>query len=137
MKKNLKIFLFIIILIVFILVIAYSRKNILINISSEDREDLMKLLNINNSSSFLPISINKVDLGFGDTTGCYTLKFEISIEDYNNNKLNYNNSETPEVSLKWKEQKDEKTYICYIREWEYNEYRVDLFNELQELAIKY
>ena len=137
MKKNLKIFLFIIILIVFILVIAYSRKNILINISSEDREDLMKLLNINNSSSFLPISINKVDMRFGDTTGCYTLKFEISIEDYNNNKLNYNNSETPEVSLKWKEQKDEKTYICYIREWEYNEYRVDLFNELQELAIKY
>lgn len=137
MKKNLRIFLFIIILIVFILVIVYFSKSRLINISSEDREDLMELLNINNSSSFLPISINKNDMGFGDTTKCYTLKFEISIEDYNNNNLNYKDSETTEVSQNWKEQKGEKTYICYIQEWEYNEYRIDLFNKFQELSIKY
>ena len=97
----------------------------------------MKLVDIDNASSFLPISINKDNKGLGDSTQCYTLKFEISIEDYNNSNLNYKDIDTTEISLNWKEQKDEKTYICYVREWEYNGYRKDLFNKLQKLVIKY
>ena len=27
-------------------------------------------------------------MGFGDTSECYTLKFEISIEDYNEKRVN-------------------------------------------------
>ena len=139
MKKNILMTFLIIILVAFIIFVTFyfSNNNKLTNISNEDRQDLMKLLDIDNSSSFLPTSINKDDMGLGDYTKCYTLKFEISIEDYNNSNLNNKDIDTTEISLNWKEQKDEKTYICYVREWEYNEYRKDLFNKLQELVIKY
>lgn len=103
----------------------------------ENREELMSLLGIENSLSFLPISISTENLGLGDTTECYTLEFEISIEDYNKNSLNYKDIDTSETSLNWKEKKDEQTYICYVREWEYNENRKELFNELKELKSKY
>ncbi len=99
----------------------------------ENREELMSLLGIENSLSFLPISISTENLGLGDTSECYTLKFEISIEDYNKNSLNYKDIDTSETSLNWKEKKDEQTYICYVREWEYNENREKLFHKLKEL----
>ena len=106
-------------------------------ISTEDKQELMLLLGIEKADSFSPISISKVDLGWGDTSECYVLKFEISIEDYDKNALNYKDMDTTEISLNWKEKKDEKTYICYVREWEYNEYRKDLFNEMKRLKAKY
>lgn len=138
-KKNiLVISLIIIFVMVVIFIISYfSNNNKLMDISSEDKQDLMKLLDIDNSTSFLPISISKKILGFGESAKCYILKFEISVEDYNNNDLNYKDIDTTETSLNWKERKDEQTYTCYVREWEYNEYRKKLFNKLQELVIKY
>ena len=108
-----------------------------LNMLEEDKQKLMLLLGIENSSSFLPISITKKDMGFGDTTECYILKFEISIKDYNENNLNYKDIDTTEISLNWKEQKDENSYICYVREYEHNEYRKDLFKEIKELKAKY
>lgn len=107
------------------------------NISDEDRIELMKVLKIENSSTFLPLEIKKEDFGFGDTTLKYTLKFEISKEEYDTNNLKYSDIDTTEISLNWKEAKDENTYICYVREWEYNEYRKELFNELKKLKTKY
>lgn len=129
----------VLILIIFIILIAlyFINNNKLVDISSEDRQDLMKLLDINDSTSFLPISIRKKNLGFGESSKCYILKFEISVEDYNNNDLSYKDIDTTEISLSWKERKDEQTYICYVREWEYNKYRKNLFNKLQELVAKY
>ena len=79
------------------------------NISDEDRIELMKVLKIEKSSTFLPIQIKKNDCGFGDTTLCYTLKYEISIEEYEANKLRYSDIDTGEVCLNWKETKDENT----------------------------
>ena len=67
----------------------------------------------------------------------YILKFEISKEEYNTNNLKYSDIDTTEASLNWKEEKDENTYICYVRENEYNEYRKELFNELKKLKTKY
>jgi len=126
-----------IILIIFLLIFIHWNVRNKQKISYEATQKLMQLLYIENSSSFLPISINTVDLGFGDTTECYVLKFEISIEDYNENSLDYNDIDTTENSLNWKEKKDEQTYICYVREWEENEHRKDLFNELKKLKEKY
>ena len=136
MKNKLLITILIYILgvIMIMLIIGNNKK---INILNEDRQELMLVLHIENSSTFLPISISTADLGFGDTSECYILKFEMSIEDYNVNSLNYNDIDTTEISLNWKEKKDEQTYICYVREWEYNENRKELFNKLKELKDKY
>ncbi|HJJ12894.1 MAG TPA: hypothetical protein OIM48_06320 [Clostridiaceae bacterium] len=134
MKKNAIIIILLIIITVLIIVII--NKNNKINISEQEKQELMLLLGIEKSSSFLPISIYNINLGFGDTSECYVLKFEISIADYNENLLNYNDTDTTEISLNWKEEKDEETYICYIREWEYNEQRKDLFEKLKSLKTK-
>ena len=135
-KKVLIIIPIILIIAIFTILIIRDIKN-KTEVFVANRQELMKVLGINNSETFLPISIKRVSLGFGDTTECYQLKFKISIEDYNKNSLQYKDIDTTEVSLNWKEKKDEKTYICYVREWEYNDYRKELFNKLKELKTKY
>lgn len=135
-KKVLIIIPIILIIAIFTILIIRDIKN-KTEVFVANRQELMKVLGINNSETFLPISIKRVSLGFGDTTECYLLKFKISIEDYNKNSLQYKDIDTTEVSLNWKEKKDEKTYICYVREWEYNDYRKELFNKLKELKTKY
>ena len=135
-KKTIILVSLIIVIVIFIILIIGNNKKIK-NITEEDKQSLMSMLSIENSLSFLPISISKENMGFGDTSECYTLKFEMSIEDYNANSLNYKDIDTTEISLNWKEKKDEQTYICYVREWEYNEYRRDLFNEFKYLRIRY
>ena len=135
-KKVLVIIAIILILTIFTILIIRDIKN-KTEVFVANRQELMKVLGINNSETFLPISIKRVSLGFGDTTECYLLKFKISIEDYNKNSLQYKDIDTTEVSLNWKEKKDKKTYICYVREWEYNDYRKELFNKLKELKTKY
>ena len=135
-KKVLIIIPIILIIAIFTILIIRDIKN-KTEVFVANRQELMKVLGINNSETFLPISIKRVSLGFGDTTECYLLKFKISIEDYNKNSLQYKDIDTTEVSLNWKEKKDEKTYICYVREWEYNDYRKELFNKLKDLKTKY
>lgn len=135
-KKVLIIIPIILIIAIFTILIIKDIKN-KTEVFVANRQELMKVLGINNSETFLPISIKRVSLGFGDTTECYLLKFKISIEDYNKNSLKYEDTDTTEVSLNWKEKKDEKTYICYVREWEYNNYRKELFNKLKELKTEY
>ena len=135
-KKVLIIIPIILIIAIFTILIIRDIKN-KTEVFVANRQELMKVLGINNSETFLPISIKRVSLGFGDTTECYLLKFKISIEDYNKNSLKYEDTDTTEVSLNWKEKKDEKTYICYVREWEYNNYRKELFNKLKELKTEY
>lgn len=135
-KKVLIIIPIILIIAIFTILIIKDIKN-KTEVFVANRQELMKVLGINNSETFLPISIKRVSLGFGDTTECYLLKFKISIEDYNKNSLQYKDIDTTEVSLNWKEKKDEKTYICYVREWEYNNYRKELFNKLKELKTEY
>ena len=76
MKKNAIIIILLIIITVLIIVII--NKNNKINISEQEKQELMLLLGIEKSSSFLPISIYNINLGFGDTSECYVLKFEIS-----------------------------------------------------------
>ena len=65
------------------------------------------------------------------------MKFQISKEDYKSNDLKYKDIDTGEISLNWKEIKDKDTYICYVREWENNEYRKELFEKLKELKKNY
>lgn len=134
MKKN--VIIIILLIITTVLTIVIINKNNKINISEQEKQELMLLLGIEKSSSFLPISIYNINLGFGDTSECYVLKFEISIADYNENLLNYSDTDTTEISQNWKEKKDEETYICYVREWEHNEQRKDLFEKLKSLKNK-
>ncbi len=56
--------------------------------------------------------------------------------NYTRAKATANDTDTTEISLNWKEEKDKETYICYIREWEHNEQRKDLFEKLKSLKTK-
>lgn len=134
--KN-KVFWILGIIAIIIIAINNSSKGNLKKISDNDKNSLMKVLKIEKSSTFLPLEIKNENSGFGDTTLIYILKFEISKEEYNTNNLKYSDVDTTEVSLNWKEEKDENTYICYVRENEYNEYRKELFNELRKLKTIY
>lgn len=126
-----------IILIIFVIVNNIGKGN-LKNISDEDRIELMKVLKIEKASTFLPIQIEKNDCGFGDTTLCYTLKYEISKEEYEANKLRYSDSEPAELCSNWKETKDENTYICYVRDDEWtSEIRKEMFEKIRYLYNKY
>ena len=126
-----------IILIIFV-ILNNIGKGSLKNISDQDRNELMKVLKIENASTFLPIQIEKNDCGFGDTTLCYTLKYEISKEEYEANILKYSDIDTTEVCLNWKETKDENTYICYVRDFEWtSEIRKELFEKIRYLYNKY
>ena len=134
MKKNAIIIILLIIITVLIIVII--NKNNKINISEQEKQELMLLLGMKNLHLFYQFQFPDINLGFGDTSECYVLKFEISIADYNENLLNYSNTDTTEISQNWKEKKDEETYICYVREWEHNEQRKDLFEKLKSLKTK-
>lgn len=137
MEKKQKISIILIIFVV-ILIILLINNNKTINMLEEDKQELMSVLGIEDSSSFLPISIKPVKLDWKHSSSeCYILKFEISIEDYNKNSLNYKDNDTSEVSINWKEKKGEQSYICYVREERFNSYRKELYNELRKLYIKY
>ena len=135
--RNKVILLISILVIILVLLLNCMSKGNLKYISDEDKNELMKVLKIENASTCVPLEIKKGDWGFGDTTLEYTLKFEISKEEYDENELKYSDRDTTEVSLNWKEEKDENTYICYVREYEYNENREELFNELKKIYNKY
>lgn len=135
--RNKAILLISIIIIILVVLLNCMSKGNLKYISDEDKNELMKVLKIENASTFVPLEIKRGDLGFGDTTLEYILKFEISKEEYEANELKYSDIDTTEISLNWKEEKNENTYICYIREYEYNENRKELFNELKKIYNKY
>ena len=135
--RNKVILLISILVIILVLLLNCMSKGNLKYISDEDKNELMKVLKIENASTCVPLEIKKGDWVFGDTTLEYTLKFEISKEEYDENELKYSDRDTTEVSLNWKEEKDENTYICYVREYEYNENRKELFNELKKIYNKY
>ena len=101
----------IIIFLIFFIIVPKDNNN-LINLSDNEKQELMKVLKIENSSSFLPLSIKKEFLEIGDISDCYVLKFQISKEDYKSNDLKYKDIDTGEISLNWKEIKDKDTYIC-------------------------
>lgn len=126
----------IIIFLIFFIIVPKDNNN-LINLSDNEKQELMKVLKIENSSSFLPLSIKKEFLEIGDISDCYVLKFQISKEDYKSNELKYKDIDTGEISLNWKEIKDKDTYICYVRELENNEYRKELFEKFKELKNNY
>ena len=126
----------IIIFLIFFIIVPKDNNN-LINLSDNEKQELMKVLKIENSSSFLPLSIKKEFLEIGDISDCYVLKFQISKEDYKSNELKYKDIDTGEISLYWKEIKDKVTYICYVRELENNEYRKELFEKFKELKNNY
>ena len=66
------------------------------------------------------------------------MKFEISKEEYEANKLTYQDKESIETVYDWKEKKDENTYICYVRDFEWtSEHRKEVFEKLRELYNKY
>ena len=127
-----------IIIIVFLILLIFQLDNKNIILDEEDKNELLSILEINNAPSFKFISIDKVDFGFGNNTQCYTLNFEISVDDYNKNNLNYQDGESAEVACKYKVMKDEKTYICSEREWEYCvEERKPIYQEILKLNSKY
>lgn len=137
MKKKILIIISIVIALTLIIINNIGKGN-LKNISDEDRTELMKVLKIEKSSTFLPIQIKKNDCGLGDTTLCYTLKYEISKEEYEANKLKYSDIDTTEICLNWKETKDENTYTCYVRDNEWTSVnRKELFEKIRELYNKY
>ena len=77
-KKVLIIIPIILIIAIFTILIIRDIKN-KTEVFVANRQELMKVLGINNSETYLPISIKRVSLGFGDTTECYLLKFKIQI----------------------------------------------------------
>ena len=126
------------VIITILLILNNLGKGSLKNISEQDRAELMRVLKIEKSSTFLPIQIEKNDCGIGDTTLKYTLEFEISKEEYEANKLKYSDSEPAEVCANWKETKDENTYVCYVRDNEWtSELRKELFEKIRYLYNKY
>lgn len=125
-----------IIVLIIILMIVSSNKSV--QLTDEDRNELMSVLGIEDAQSFKFLSINREDLGFGDGTDCYTLKFEISTEDYNRNNLYYNDGESAALSDSFKIKKNDNTYTCSVREWEhYIEKRKPIYDEILKLNSKY
>lgn len=135
--KNKKIFIIVsIILLIVIFIIIFGNKPV--KLSDEDKNELMTVLGIEDAPSFEFISINKENLGFGDGTDCYTLKFKLSVEDYNKNNLNYKEGESAELACNFKVKKDDNTYICSVREWEYYiENRKPVYDEILKINSKY
>lgn len=132
MKK--KIILTFILIIIILLSNFWYNKNNLIFISEENKKELMNVLEIDDAPSFKPISKKSEFLGFGSDPNCYELKFEISIEDYEKNKLNYedikNENDIPEIDIHYKMKKDDSTYICVVRTSNQNEYTTKLYNDI-------
>lgn len=134
MKNIIKIVLIIFFIILFVvLYIIYDRNNLVFT-SEENKKELMNVLEIQDALSFKPISKKSEFLGFGSGPNCYELKFEISIEDYERNKLNYkdikNENDIPEIDIRYKMKKDDSTYICVVRTSNQNEYTTKLYNDI-------
>lgn len=86
-------------------------------IRKSSQEELKNILCINDENSFKLIYI-KHESGFvGSSNGFYDIKFELSVEDYEKNTLNYSN-ESYNLALmdcSYKEKKDDTIYICIKR----------------------
>lgn len=133
MKKYIKILC--IILVVFLLgfINVFYQNNNLTFLSSKDKEELMEILNIKEADSFYPIRKKWSSTGFhGSDPNYYEIVFEISIEDYERNKLNYQEISYYEVLIDchYKEKKDKNTYTCILRVS--NLYNEELFDKLDE-----
>lgn len=127
------------VIVVFLLIgvfIIFRPKAVILE--EEEKKELLSVLDIQDAQSFKFLSIDREDLGFGDNTDCYTLKFELSIEDYHKNNLNYKDGESAELACNFKIKKDNSTYICSVREWEYHtEERKTIYEEIKKLYSKY
>lgn len=134
MKNIIKIVLIISCIILFVTLNIICDRNNLVFISEENKKDLMDVLKIEDAPSFRPISKNSEFLGFGSGSNCYKLKFEISIEDYEKNNLNYRDMkdeiDIPEIDIHYKLIKDDTTYICVVRTSNQNEYTTKLYNAI-------
>ncbi len=94
----------------------------------------MELLEIKEAETFTPINV-KFNSDFRGDGEYYEIKFEISKDDYNKNNLEYNEESYYDmlIECKYKETKDENTYICIRRVSEmYNE---ELFEKIRELDL--
>ena len=97
---------------------AFYKNNNLIFLSSKDKEELMEILKIEEADSFYPIRKKRCSTGFhGSDPNYYEIIFEISIKDYEKNKLNYQEISYYEVLIDchYKEKKDKNTYTCILR----------------------
>ena len=116
-------------LLIVYLIIVYSNNKFIAN-----RENLMELLEIKEAETFMPINV-KFNNDFRGDGEYYEIKFEISKDDYNKNNLEYNEESYHDmlIECKYKETKDENTYICIRRVSEmYNE---ELFKKIRELDL--
>lgn len=116
-KKFLKIIVILFIVIVLVVINIFYKNNNLKFLSLENKNKLMSILEINEAQSFYPI-YKKYNGGFhGSDPNYYEIKFEISIEDYEKNNLNYKEESYYDVLIdcRYKEKKDENTYICILR----------------------
>ncbi len=131
MRKNICIVLFAFLLVV---INVFYNNNNLIFLSLEDKKELMKILEIEDADSFHPICKKRSRSGFhGGDPKYYEVTFEISVEDYEKNNLNYYEISYYEVLVDcyYKEKKDNNTYICILRAS--NFYNKELFNKLANL----
>lgn len=99
-----------------------------------NKQSIMNLLEIEDSKTFELIYV-KHSFEFQSNDGSYyEIKFEISIEDYENNKLNYNEENYTELlECNYKEKKDENTYICIKRIS--NIFNEELYKKIENLKI--
>ncbi len=111
------------------LIIVYSNNKFIAN-----RESLMELLEIKEAETFTPINVN-LNSDFRGDGEYYEIKFEISKADYNKNNLEYNEESYYDmlIECKYKEAKDENTYICIRRVSEM--YNKELFEKIKELDL--
>lgn len=137
MKKRNIIIVSVTVLILLIGLFILFRPKVVI-LGKEDKEEILSILGIQDAPSFKFLEIKNENLGFGDSTKCYTLRFELSIEDYNKNNLHYYDGDSPATSDNFRIKKDDNTYICAVREWEYHtEERKPIYEEMEKIFSKY
>ena len=85
--------------------------------TEEMKNELMVVANIHESTSFNPIAIQFNDVAGPGYYSNYELKFEISKEDFENNKLSYSENEVYNslTDSSMHEEKDKDMYTCYIK----------------------
>ncbi len=116
--KSVAIIVFIFIIVGVIIFEVFKENNNLENISEETRIEIMKIVGIEESKSFKPIYLKSYIGDFRDnSTNGYELKYEISKEDFEKNNLHYTEGEFYDTLLDCAkcEEKDNNTYICYIK----------------------
>lgn len=135
-KRNIIIVSVIALLLLIVLFILFRPKIVILE--EEDKNEILSVLTIQDAPSFKFLGIETENLGFGDSTKCYTLRFELSIEDYNKNNLHYYDGDSAALSDNFRIKKDDNTYICAVREWEYHtEERKPIYEEIEKLFSKY